>query len=1017
MAEEIGSCQVEEPDRVDPSGIPEFTGDLGLLETAHGALSSDAGDIRDIGSDIHSRFQGLSAFYQAPEAEQLFATTTPVRDRADTFASDLESVGSSLSAYADEIRPLVERLQSLKAEADAFVAEIDGDDEWQYDGGKVERNNQLISDISTTVAEFWAAERRCANAITALVGGTQWTVDDGSGGENMYGMSVEDMSQAGETPWGKAVEEKHHWYEVGHHLKSFVWDGIIVDGIWGTITGLGTLLNPWSDNFGAAWQGLGQLATGLALLAGPVGLLTYAGSRLLPEDNAVRGWIDDSMDTTVNVGKSMVAWDEWSENPARAAGLLTFNVVTTVATLGAGTAVTGTGAAASATARAVSAAARVGNFIDPVAQIGRVAGAGLNGLRSIGNIASDLANITNTLPATAFPDGTLRLADGTVIPETGPLPDLPAGTQAVTLPDNTVRLPDGSTLHPNGQLDLPNGQTAQTADQIPAELSAVDRDILATTPTRDPELATVGTSNAGDNLPPTTAQTGDNLPPGGTSRPSDLPGPTAQASDPNLPPSSSAGAGGGGDLPPTGGVGDDLSNGSPGDDLSTSDPNSGPSTGGPGGGTDLPPGGTIPNPPAGNLPDGSWAGENGLRLDPEANAAADDFLRQTAAAEPRITNTMQDIAAGVDDGSLTGLDYRLKSEDSLKRKLATDLLENPNLTPEQALNRIKDSTRYTVEIPARNYTEGVQQAVNDLQARGFENVTFKNTWDSPGYKGINSTWCDPVSGQIFEVQFHTPESFAAKMDTHGLYETQRLPGVSPDEVARLQAQQDQIFNDVPVPGDAGDIHIGPAPDRPPPGAGASGANWVDEPSESAGRAYEDIRATPNRVDLPEISRNTGIDESVLRQVKSHLFRSQHDVPVGPGETRRGLFTPDDHIADLWQGARAGTLDAGELARFRSLMAHEYFESELMRAGLPYTSDHPSLWELDETDGTYTREFPTSLDQAGAHDLAPHYHEGHFNHWKRAFGIEPPSVRLADDLSNIDDVVNAAIQELRSRGVI
>ncbi len=29
------------------------------------------------------------------------------------------------------------------------------------------------------------------------------------------------------------MEEKHHWYEVGHWVKSFVWDGLIVDGVWG----------------------------------------------------------------------------------------------------------------------------------------------------------------------------------------------------------------------------------------------------------------------------------------------------------------------------------------------------------------------------------------------------------------------------------------------------------------------------------------------------------------------------------------------------------------------------------------------------------------------------------------------------------------------------------------------------------------------------------------------------------------------------------------------------------------
>ncbi|MER8073651.1 hypothetical protein ABTZ59_36065 [Streptomyces sp. NPDC094034] len=210
-----------------------------------------------------------------------------------------------------------------------------------------------------------------------------------------------------------------------------------------------------------------------------------------------------------------------------------------------------------------------------------------------------------------------------------------------------------------------------------------------------------------------------------------------------------------------------------------------------------------------NLPDGTWAGENALRLDREANAAADDFMRTAAEAEPRITESMQSITAKVDNGRLIGLEYRLKGEDSLKRKLATDMLkDNINTTHGRALGDIKDSIRYTMEVPAGNYTNSVQQAINNLQARGFESITFKNTWDSPGYKGINSTWRDPFSGQPFELQFHTADSFAVKMDNHVLYEKERLPGLSPDERAAIRAQQQEVFGKVPVPRDAGAVSLG-----------------------------------------------------------------------------------------------------------------------------------------------------------------------------------------------------------------
>ncbi|KOX03112.1 hypothetical protein ADK65_07660, partial [Streptomyces sp. NRRL B-1140] len=87
----------------------------------------DAGHVRDAGGDIHSRFQGLSAYYDAPEAEQLFATTKPVKERADDFADGLEKVSGALSSYATEIRPLVAKLKELKTKAHTFVESVKDD--------------------------------------------------------------------------------------------------------------------------------------------------------------------------------------------------------------------------------------------------------------------------------------------------------------------------------------------------------------------------------------------------------------------------------------------------------------------------------------------------------------------------------------------------------------------------------------------------------------------------------------------------------------------------------------------------------------------------------------------------------------------------------------------------------------------------------------------------------------------------------------------------------------------------
>ncbi|MEV6183976.1 hypothetical protein AB0M07_44490, partial [Streptomyces sp. NPDC052015] len=422
----------------------QFTGNLFQLELDHAALRADAGAVRDTGAGVHSRFQGLSAFYRAPEAEQLFATTKPVQERADDFASDLESVASALSSYAAEIRPLVARLLELKTKARTFVDSVKDDDEWEYDEDKVGEHNRLRDDITATVAAFWAAERTCHNKITALWGGTQMVAGDGSERTDQYGFAAEDMKNA-KLPWGDPVEERHHWYEVGHWVKSFVWDGLIVDGVWGTIKGLGTLVGfgGW-EAMGQAWKGLAQLATGLVLTAVPgVGTAFW----LLPDDR-LPSWIRDSRTAMKETGKALVAWDQWGKNPARAAGAVTFNVLTTVFTGGAGGAVAGAGKAG-AVAKVLSAAGKAGRVIDPMTYIARGAGAGLS---RIGDITAALKGVGNVeiprLPdnAITLPEGTVKLADGTVrLPEGAAVP---AG--ATRLADGSIRLPGDRPVLPEG---------------------------------------------------------------------------------------------------------------------------------------------------------------------------------------------------------------------------------------------------------------------------------------------------------------------------------------------------------------------------------------------------------------------------------------------------------------------------------------------------------------------------------------------------------------------------------------
>ncbi|WP_436845452.1 ATP nucleotide 3'-pyrophosphokinase [Streptomyces sioyaensis] len=180
----------------------------------------------------------------------------------------------------------------------------------------------------------------------------------------------------------------------------------------------------------------------------------------------------------------------------------------------------------------------------------------------------------------------------------------------------------------------------------------------------------------------------------------------------------------------------------------------------------------------------------------------DAFVARARRAERSISPQVRAVAR-ISHAELIGFDQRLKSPDSLKRKVATWMHESPGQSVDTSLGMINDAVRYTLQWPAGKYSQGVHTAAGLLSAWGNDSTRWANTWNrTTGYKAINSAWRAPRSGQLFEVQFHTPQSKAAQLQTHKLYEEQRLPGTPPARVRELQQQQNAIFAAVPVPAGA-----------------------------------------------------------------------------------------------------------------------------------------------------------------------------------------------------------------------
>ncbi|MFF1839007.1 hypothetical protein ACFVXE_33220 [Streptomyces sp. NPDC058231] len=448
---------MSETEPVDPVGIPVFTGDLALLDTKVTALSGHGAAIATAAGDVHSSFGGLSAFYKAPEAEQLFATTRPVAATGLSLSSDLCVIAGALSTYSDDAFPLVEKLKELKRDAVAFRVKAEGDDKWREDGDLVEENNNRHNEIAETWAAFQEVERACHAKIVALVGGHALKIDDGSGKEGTYGYDAEALKHSKGLPWGDPVEESKPWWHVGEHLWDFA-KGIFVDGVWGTIKGLGILVGTegW-DAAQQAWSGLRDLTAGVVLtIAAPVALWAT------PEDR-LPGFARDARRAMKETGKALVAWDQWGENPSRAAGAVTFNVLTTVFTGGTGGAVSGTGKAAIA-AKALSFAGKAGRVIDPMTYLFKGAGAGLTkisdvmaGLKGMGKFEAPSINVDGAI---ALPEGAVPLPGGAIhLPSGSAVPD-----GAIKLPDGNIKLPEGTTALPPGTVKLPVDGPSQFMD-------------------------------------------------------------------------------------------------------------------------------------------------------------------------------------------------------------------------------------------------------------------------------------------------------------------------------------------------------------------------------------------------------------------------------------------------------------------------------------------------------------------------------------------------------------------------
>jgi hypothetical protein len=164
--------------------------------------------------------------------------------------------------------------------------------------------------------------------------------------------------------------------------------------------------------------------------------------------------------------------------------------------------------------------------------------------------------------------------------------------------------------------------------------------------------------------------------------------------------------------------------------------------------------------------------------------------------DPEVTALMGSVA-GETDGWLVGLPHRVKTVESLTRKLNDLVAQNPTRGVEAASSQVYDVLRYTVVATDDRYMEVHDQVLDGLRQRGATVVLDANRWAGPGYRGINVRL--RVGDWRFEVQFHTPASYEATKATRGYYEEERLAETPEARKDELHEMTDAIFAPIPVP--------------------------------------------------------------------------------------------------------------------------------------------------------------------------------------------------------------------------
>lgn len=176
---------------------------------------------------------------------------------------------------------------------------------------------------------------------------------------------------------------------------------------------------------------------------------------------------------------------------------------------------------------------------------------------------------------------------------------------------------------------------------------------------------------------------------------------------------------------------------------------------------------------------------------------AKEVLNRANEFEPQLTGSLKTIV-GDNGGTMAGLEFRLKTEDSLARKIR-DKAKAKKMTEDQYAQEIGDAVRYTALYDPADYVQRAEATLKALESQGHTVIDVENNWArGDAYSGVNAV-LQAENGMRWELQFHTEDSLVAKERAHEFYDTVRDPSKSKEERSNAYSRSTAQWEDVPQP--------------------------------------------------------------------------------------------------------------------------------------------------------------------------------------------------------------------------